>query len=160
MALLKYLRASLSGGPYYVRIRRDRLTIRDVRGGGYFDDEPLVALTQDDPPKIEAIGAIARTTSSITINPFDHPRVFVADFLVAERVLNHAFRVVAGGRPFRVAPIAVVHVTEDLEGGLSPIETRAIHELFDNVGARKTYFWDGRELTDDELRSGVYRNTV
>ena len=159
MALTNLLLARFSGGPYYVKMSRNRLSVRDVASGGYFDDEPLVAISQSTPPQVEAIGASARTVSSITVNPFSHPRVFVENFLVAEKVLAYAFKIVSGNKPFRVRPVVVAHVVENLDGGLTEIEYRVLHELFENVGARKTYFWEGRELTDDELRSGAYRDS-
>ena len=156
MPIIRHILAAFSGGPYYVRLCRNRLTVRDATGGGFYDDEPLVALSDNNPPMIEAIGANARSASNITINPFSHPRVFIADFLIAEKVLLHAFKIVSGGKPFRVSPIAVVHITEELDGGLTQIEYRALRELFDNAGARRTYFWDGKELSDEELRNGMY----
>lgn len=156
MSLVKLLQAATSGGPYYVRIRRDRLSVRNASGSGYFEDEPLVALTADSPPKIEAIGAVARSAGVRYVNPFSHPRVLVEDFLVAEKLLQHAFRVVSGPSLLRPAPIAVMHPTEELEGGLSAIESRVLRELAEGAGARKAYIWTGRELTDEELRSGLY----
>jgi len=142
-----------------VKLSRSRVSVKDVASGNFYDDEPLVAISQGEPPLIEAIGTSARSASSVTVNPFSHPRVFVEDFLVAEKVLAHAFLIVSGNKPFRVSPIVVAHVVEKLDGGLTQIEYRVLHELFDNVGARKTYFWEGHELTDDELRAGAYRDS-
>ena len=139
---------------------RNRISVKDIASGSFYEDEPLVAISQDIPPLVEAIGASARNASSFTVNPFSHPRVFVEDFLVAEKVLAYAFMIVSGKKPFRVSPIVVAHVIEKLDGGLTQIEYRVLHELFENVGARKTYFWDEHELTDDELRSGAYRDSA
>ena len=44
-----------------------------------------------------------------------------------------------------------------LEGfGLADVERRVLFELAEGAGARKAYVWEGRELTDDELRQGKY----
>jgi rod shape-determining protein MreB len=158
--IYKFVSALLSGGPYYVRLQRDRIRVRDASGSGYYDDEPLVAISDEDPPKIEAIGSEARAASSNCINPFLHPRVFLADFLVAEKVVLYAFTATSQGRSFRVSPIVVLHITEELDGGLTWIERRALIELFESAGARKVHFWEGRELSDDELRNGIYLDAV
>jgi rod shape-determining protein MreB len=157
VSLFSFLLNAATASPYYVRLRRDRLTVHDTKGLRHFDDEPLVALSQDDVPRILAIGSGARTASKVLINPFQHPRILIADFVLAEKVLMHAFRVVLGSSWLRPMPTVVMHVTEKLEGGLSSIETRAVMELCAGAGAYKTYLWEGHELSQEELRSGTYR---
>jgi rod shape-determining protein MreB len=156
-SLLSVIRTLLQGGPYYVRLRRDRIHIRDAKGLREFEDEPLVVLTDQDPPRIEAIGAAARRTKGRIVNPFAHPRVIVDDFAVAEKLLQHAFKMVAPRTLFSASPIAVMHWLDELEGGLTPIERRVLHELGEGAGARRVYVWEGRQLTNEELRSGAYR---
>ena len=150
---------AFSGGPFYIRISRDRIKVRDASGGGYFDDEPLVGLSDDTPTIITAVGGNARTSAK-WVNPFSHPRIIIDDFLIAEKLLMHSFRQVSGNRHIRVAPIAVMHVTEKLEGGLTRIESRALQELAMSAGARECHIWEGRELTDGELRSGAYKSAL
>jgi rod shape-determining protein MreB and related proteins len=156
-SLFKVLGALLSGGPYYVRLRRNRIHIRDAKGQRQFEDEPLVALTDEDPPRIEAIGVAARRSKRRIVNPFSHPRVIVDDYAVAEKLLQHAFKMVSPRTLIRASPIAVMHWLDELEGGLTPIERRVLHELGEGAGARRVYVWEGRELTNEELRSGAYR---
>ena len=157
VGLTKRLLGGLAGGPYYVRIQRDRLSVRDASGDRYFDDAPFVALSNDEPPIVRSIGQSAKTASDRVVNPFGHPRLVVTDFLIAEKLLQHAFSVVAGKRLLAAAPVAIMHTVDDLEGGLTDIERRALHELAMGAGAREAYVWEGRELTNEELRSGVYR---
>lgn len=160
MPIIKGLRDLLAGGPYYVRLRRDRISVRDARNGRYFDDEPIAALGPGDPPTIEAIGSASRVSSGRVVNPFAHPRVLVDDFTIAEKVITYAIKAVSDGQLLAPSPIVVVHVTEELEGGLAPMEYRVLRELFESAGARETFFWEGRELTDDELKSGAYRGSA
>ena len=102
MGLYTFLNAARSRGPYYVQIRRDRLQVRDVARGTTFDDEPLVAISRAKPAAPLAIGTAARAARNATVvNPFDHPRVIVDDFAVAETLLSHAFREVAGRTRWR-----------------------------------------------------------
>ena len=156
--MLKMVRAALSGGPYYVRLRRRRLSVRNASTGAIFDDEPLVALSEEPDPRILAIGAAARSAGGRCCHPFEHPRILIADFQVAEVLLKYAFANVSSRSWLRPSPIAVCHVLEPLEGGLSQIEHRALMEMLAGAGARATFFWEGRELTDAELQAGVYRN--
>jgi hypothetical protein len=79
--MFKQIRAVLSGGPYYVRLRRTRLVVRNAATGALFDDEPIVAIEQGPKKKVLGLGAAARAASSNCINPFQHPRILVADFL-------------------------------------------------------------------------------
>lgn len=155
--LLSSIRAALSGGPYYVRLRRNRLVVRNASTGAVFDDEPLVALSSERRPRVIALGAAARTASTVAVNPFQHPRILIADFLLAEALLRHAFRAVSPRSWIRPSPIAVCHVVESLEGGLTQIECRALMEMMEGAGAQNAFLWEGRELTDQELRSGAYR---
>lgn len=131
--------------------------MRNVSTGAVFDDEPLVALSTERKPRVIAVGAAARTASAVPANPFQHPRILVADFLLAEALLRHAFQAVSPRSWIRPSPIAVCHVVEPLKGGLSQIECRALMELMEGAGARSAFLWDGRDLTDQELLSGAYR---
>jgi rod shape-determining protein MreB and related proteins len=158
--VLKRLISRLSGGPYYVRFGPKRLSVRDAKGSGRFDDEPIMALSEEERPTVLAIGTAARGASSRLINPFDHPRVVIGDFTIAQLILQHAFRVVSGSTPFRPSPIAVLHPVEKLAGGLTGIEMRALRELGEGAGAFETHIWQGRDLTDPELLAGVYRDAI
>lgn len=160
MRLLDHLFSRVANRPFYVRISRNRLSVRNVHGGGYFDDEPLVAVSEEDPPSIVAIGANARIASSRCINPFSDPRVLVSNFAVAERLLQYAFLSVSEKGVIRLAPIAVIHPIEKLEGGLTEIARCTLRELAEKAGAASTYFWEGRQLTDMELLSGVYKTAT
>jgi len=160
MSLLKQLNARFSGGPYYVRLRRDRLSVNDVGGDGLFDEEPLIVISHDHPHKIESVGTTARKSGKPSMNPFLHPRIIVSDFFAAEELLRRAFRIVSGRKAILPAPVAVMHWVEELEGGLSQIEMRVSRELAEGAGARRVYIWEGRELSDEELRSGAYQTAI
>tara|TARA_R110002124_G_scaffold195275_1_gene362351 strand:- start:7368 stop:7853 length:486 start_codon:yes stop_codon:yes gene_type:complete len=159
-SLFKLLRRAISGGPFYVRISRGRLRVRDISGGGNFDDEPIVVLSGDIPPKITAIGRNARNASAKWINPFSHPRIIIHEFMIAEKLLMHSFKEVSGKQFVRAAPVVIMHVTDNLEGGLTDIERRALQELALSAGARECHVWEGRELTDGELRAGAYKSAL
>jgi rod shape-determining protein MreB len=158
VSLFSILLNATTASPYYVRLRRDRLRVQDAQGSKCFDEEPLVAMSEDSPLRILAIGSDARRASTVVINPFQHPRILIADFPIAEKLLAYAIQVVSGNSWLRAMPTVVMHVTEELEGGLSSIENRALIELCAGAGAYKTYIWNGHELSQEELRAGAYRS--
>lgn len=160
IALFRAIRSALSGGPYYVRLRRERLIVRNASTGAVFDDLPLIALSGEPKRRVLTVGRAARAASTSCVNPFQHPRILIADFLVAEVLLRYAFHAVSPGGWLQPSPLVVCHVLEPLDGGLSQIESRALMELMAGAGARDTVLWEGRELTDLELRSGAYRPTT
>lgn len=151
------LRSFLKGGPLYVRIRADRLHVRDVWNGKEYVDEPVIAIS-DTGGEIIAVGRAARDVARTRpdtrlVNGFDHPRTIIGDYTVAEKTLKHAVRELYRGRWFAPAPIIVMHPLEKLEGGLTQVERRALLELAQSIGGRRGHIWLGRELTDHELRS-------
>ena len=50
-----------------------------------------------------------------------------------------------------------MHPLEPLEGGLTHVEVRVLRELGAAAGGRDVFVWTGRELGDDELRSGAFK---
>lgn len=141
----------------YVRIWKNRISVRDVRTGEQFNDEPLIAFENGPRKKVVAVGREARreATSRADLNignGFDHPRSILGDFVLAEKALRHAFGQLYKERYFQPSPVVVMHPIEKLDGGLTDIERRALLELAEGAGARKAYVWTGRELTDGELR--------
>lgn len=134
--------------------------VRDVTSGQEWKEVPEVAVKMGGEPTVVAVGSKAAKAALLEPdkvrlpNGFDHPRTMIADFTVAEKVLQHAVRSVFEGRFLRPAPILVMHPLERLEGGLTGVEERALLELGAGAGARKTHIWVGRELTDSEIRDG------
>ena len=151
------LNGLVSSGPYYVQLSRVRLLVKDIASGGVFDDVPFVGYTNDKQPKIAAVGATANMLIDRKLNPFSHPRIIVSDFEVAQDLLVHAFKHVSGSKFFRSAPIVVMHPVEDFAGGLTDVEKRILLELAMGAGAREAFVWEGDDLSDEELRAGVYR---
>lgn len=118
---------------------------------------PITSGRSERRPRVIAVGAAPRTAAAVPANSFQHPRILAADFLLAEALLRHAFHAVSPRSWIQPSPVAVCHVVEPLEGGLAQIECRALMEMMEGAGARSAFLWEGRELTDQELRSGAYR---
>lgn len=157
--ILELIQRLLSDGPIYVRIRRQLLSVRDVRAKRTVEDAPLVAMSNGQRRGVLAVGASASVEAAKlaggfqVMNAFDHPRLIVSDFVIAEAALRYFVRKLVRNRLFRSSPVVVVHVLETLDGGLTQVEIRALQELALAAGAREAYVWTGRELTDREFET-------
>ena len=142
------------GTRLYLKIASKRLHALDTRSGRQFDEPPLLALELKGQHKvIAAIGHAARQHEGRKdcriINPFDHPRMLLGDFITAEALLRQVLKTL---QPGILQPTLVLHPLERLEGGLSDMEIRAFHELGRGCGARQVWLWTGRELRPEEVR--------
>ena len=151
--LMHLLRGLFSGGPYYVRINRSRLNMRDLVSGESF--EVLAKMGLDSAHRIVAVGDMTGANIERILQPFDHPRVVIADGLVASKLLQYGIQRMARSKWISPAPILVIQPDLELAGGLSEIEKRALLELGERAGARKTYVHYGNLLSDQEVMALV-----
>ena len=147
---------SLFKSTVYIKISSSTLVAKHIESGRTIEDKPIVAVKNNSKGKatVAAIGSQAeklKNESSITVrNSFNHPRVCIDDFEIAQVTINHfIFKVVNKRSLFK--PIVILHTTRLLEGGLSQIENRALRELGEAAGARQVFIWTGRDLNDKEL---------
>jgi rod shape-determining protein MreB and related proteins len=138
----------------YVRLARDRLSVRDPKTGQSISEVPELAVDRNK-VKVLAVGAEARKFAGQPdveiVNPFLHPRSLFSDFSSAEHVLKHFVKRISSNSAFRSNPMIVMHVAEPLEGGLTQIESRVMSELAIGAGAAKVVIWEGAALTDEAL---------
>ncbi|MFV0596638.1 rod shape-determining protein [Shewanella sp.] len=111
--------------------------------------EPVLALV-DEPTqtRIKAIGREAAVMSGEgvrLVNPFSHPRMFVASFELAEKLLQYGISQLHSSG-FRAAPRVIVHQLEKTEGGLTDIEDRVLRELALGAGAREVVIYLGPRI--------------
>ncbi|MFB2653671.1 MULTISPECIES: rod shape-determining protein [Shewanella] len=111
--------------------------------------EPVIALV-DEPnqTRIKAIGHEAAGMSGKDVrlvNPFSHPRMFVASFELAEKLLQYGISQLHTSG-FRAAPRVIVHQLEKTEGGLTDIEDRVLRELALGAGAREVVIYLGPRI--------------
>ena len=156
--MLDLIRQLASSGPLYVRLSPKWLSVRDTKTGRRFEDRPLVAITHKPDKSIFAVGELAEREAKLNPalelhNGFLHPRTIIADFTIAERTLQYFLNQVSSNTFIRPAPVLILHVTDEWEGGLTGIEVRALQELATGAGARESHIWTGRELTDQEIRT-------
>ena len=104
-----------------------------------------------------AINESQKTTNKIEIiNPYDHPSIIIPDFNLAGRVLRFFLTKILHNKILHQRLIMIMHVIEELEGGLTQIEIRALQELAIEVGGQAIHIWNGRELMDDEIKENKY----
>lgn len=137
----------------YIQLWSNRLKILNINTKEKYDEEPLMALKDNnkDQPIVVAIGssvkALSRAEYDQVVNPFDHPRLLVHDFIAAEKVLQHGFQVLHKARFFSPSPRVIFHPMEKLEGGVTGIEERLYREMCLGAGAREVALYFGSELS-------------
>jgi rod shape-determining protein MreB and related proteins len=146
---LRSLVGLFSSGPYYVRISKTRLSLKDVSTGKTF--ETLAKLGLDAKNRVVAVGDMSDPGIVRVLEPFNHPRVVIADSLVASKLLIYGIREMSRAKWISPAPIVVIHPDTELEGGLSEIERRALLLLGEQAGARKTVVHEGSALSDQQV---------
>jgi rod shape-determining protein MreB len=151
MSLIAFLKGQLSND-LYIQVWEDRIKAVSIQTNEVYDQEPLVAIeTKTDGTKIVfAIGSSCRSLDKNKyqiLNPFSHPRTLLLDFVVAEKVLQHAVKEIHKSRHFAPAPRVIFQPMEKIEGGLSPVEERAFRELCLGAGAREVIIHTGIELS-------------
>ena len=150
------LKKLLSGDTWYIQIRENRITAVEIDSGARFDEPPLVAIQtlSKGPKTIVEVGDAAKACSGPDVeivNPFSHPRTLLADFTVAEKLLQSIFRKLHQSRIFQPSPRVVMHPLEKTDGGLTVVERRAFRELAAGAGAREVVVYEGAPLPLDNF---------
>jgi rod shape-determining protein MreB len=122
--------------------------MRDVSSGKTFETAARIGL--DGEARIVSIGDMTGTEARV-IHPFDHPRVVIADFMVASKLLQYGMQQLSRMKWISPAPILIIQPDMELEGGLSELETRALLELGESAGARKSVAHYGGVLSDEDV---------
>lgn len=133
----------------YIQLSSNCLKVVNVHSGVEFNQPPFIAIekTNSGKSKIKAIGFEAQSLIGMAgvevENPYLHPRQLVANFLKAQKVLQHAVRIAIGEHLFSPSPRVVLQPMEKLEGGLTDVEIRAFRELCLSAGAREAVIYLG-----------------
>jgi|SRR5690349_8873407 len=142
----------------YIQFSDTRLKVSSPSAAQPFECTPFVAIEDKNGKKIiAAIGREAEALKSKTnmnvVNPFAHPRILIGDFTVGEKLLQHAFRSFFQGKWLFPRLEGIMHPERELEGGLTQIEYRAVRELCENAGCRRSAIHEGRALTMEEVKN-------
>ena len=143
----------------YARVRRHWLSIRVLTNKGCigeYEATASIAVRGAAEGEVIAAGEEAEawdgTPDVLLHHAFDHPRVLIAGFDSALLVLRHFLRLACHGRLPLLGFTLVLHVQEELEGGLTDVESRALMELGLRAGARKVVICqEPQTLSDDEI---------
>jgi rod shape-determining protein MreB len=146
---LRPLIGLFSGGPCYARIDRTSISIRDVSTGATFESAARLGL--DSANRIVSVGDMSSPNVVRTVEPFEHPRIVIADFSCASKLLQYGLHQLTRFKWISPSPILIIQPVMELTGGLSEIENRALLELGESSGARKTLIHCGKTLSDPEV---------
>lgn len=155
--MISHLTGLIFKNTIYIKFSSKVISVRYVEKQRTIEEQPVIAIKNSKKRKVVvAVGrdskkAFLEDPVNITIhNAFKHPRTFLWNFEIAESTLRH-FVCKAVQRKILVTPVVIFHPTENIEGGVTQIERRGLQELGASIGARETFIWTGRTLTDTEL---------
>lgn len=140
---------SLFSNDLLVELSENKLSIKVFSSDIKYEDEPYIAIEKTRKGEIvKAIGIEAKgeAGTNITVsNPFKHSRSFIADFFLAEKIIQHGVFEIHKSR-IRAAPRVIMHQLEKTEGGLTSIEERVLRELALGAGAREVLIYLGSKI--------------
>ena len=138
----------------HIRIGPERFWMRAPRRNLTIDEPPWVAISAPPKRRILAFGGEAlamRAHAGVTVvNPFDHPRTPIGDFALADQLVKHYLRKL-GNRWYAAAPVVILSVDVEPEGGLTDVEMRALQEMAMGAGASRAITWSGPRLSDEQI---------
>ena len=76
--MLKFFRGLFTGGLYYLRLNRERVSVRDVSTGESVDVTPKLGI--DSSNTILSVGDPIAPDVVRVLTPFQHPRLLIEDF--------------------------------------------------------------------------------
>jgi len=142
----------------YIRFSPQLIHIHYAEKNQTIEEKPIIALC-DNKKKKRQVVAVGNESAKIQAqdpakiqiyNAFKHPRTFLSHFELAEATLRY-FICKIGSRKIMLRPIIILHPTENLQGGITQIEYKALIELGVSIGGRQVFVWTGRPLTNKEL---------
>lgn len=140
---------SLFSNDLLIELSERTVAIKTFKSNIKYEDEPFIAIEKKDGKEIiKAIGKDAKYLSAPNtrvLNPFKHSRSFVADFMCAEKILQHGIYSIHKSK-IRPAPRVVIHQLEKTDGGLTDIEDRVLRELALGAGAREVLVYLGERI--------------
>ena len=157
MSLIKGLLRSFTDSTAYIQVWENRVRVVNIKTGVIFDEAPWIAI-EKNAKGIETVKAVGNSALNFknmpgnkVENPFSHPRLLVAKFQLAEKILRHAIRQVFKDQLFAVSPRMVFQPMEKLEGGITDIENRVYRELCLGAGAREVVIYDGKPVANHDF---------
>ena len=112
------------GGLLYIRIKRDWLSVRDVKTGHCYEDIPVAAISAGEDGDILAVGFAAHSLEAgvaqyTIVNGFEDPRMIIANAGVAEYTLRYFMDSVVKKGLLQPPLKVILHPTEFRRGKLS-----------------------------------------
>lgn len=147
----------------YIQFSDTRLKVSSPQSPNIFECIPLVAIEgANGQRRVSAIGkdaeALVGKSGFEIVNPFAHPRLVIGDPLVALKLLQYGLVSFRGRRLGPLIMNGVLHAERPLEGGLSPMERKALVELGNGSGFRNVAVHEGPALSMHQVKSFKMRD--
>ena len=154
-----------SGDTIYFRFEASSIYALNANNGRFIDDHPVMLISDNGKSrKVIRIGnSVKIGTEDVpgnltNINPFQHPRVIISNFTIAEKMFILLVKELVSGRIFRPKPTIVFHPKRDLDGGITSLEVKMLKDIGLFIGGIKVFVWLGRNLTQPELLNKSFLN--
>ena len=146
--MFKFIRGLFSHD-LLIELSESKVSIKAFSSDVAFEEEPYIAIEKNKKGEVvKVIGKEAKSLSGANIrvlNPFKHSRSFVADFICAEKIVQHGLYTLHKSI-IRPAPRVIMHQLEKTDGGLTDIEERVLRELAFGAGAREVVIYLGSRI--------------
>ncbi|MCY0967272.1 rod shape-determining protein [Parathalassolituus penaei] len=136
----------------YLQIWSQRIRLVNINTGVVYEDIPWLAVATDAKGKKSVVGfgkeaLAARSRPNVELlNPFDHPRMILADFEIAEKTLSLMLPKVLSGNWLKRSPRLLIQPMEKLEGGLAGVERVMLVQMALGAGANQVITYTGPDL--------------
>jgi rod shape-determining protein MreB len=140
---------SLFSNDLLFELSEKKVSIKAFSSDMLFEEEPYIAI--ENTKKGEIIKAIGKDAKSLSapnirvVNTLKHSRYFLADFICAEKILQHGIYTMHNTK-IRPSPRVIVHQLEKTDGGLTDIEEKVLRELAVGAGAREVVIYLGCKI--------------
>jgi hypothetical protein len=140
----------------YIQFRSNWIRAKDISKQRVI--ETSTEVTTDAKGRIVELGLGARTTAAQVRNGFEPGCRLISDLDLASRTLAKVIGRLMDKPLFVLKPDVVLHPLEVPHGGISELEYLGLRNLAFDLGVWRVIIHEGRDLTDDEVRSVVAAN--
>ncbi|MGC4045229.1 MAG: rod shape-determining protein [Armatimonas sp.] len=143
-----------------LRLERQKIHIQVVGQSEALTEDAVLAVNITS-RKVVGVGTGALSWKGMadfqTVWPFEHPRVIVDDWDAARFLLTE---LIARTCPRNILkPEVVLQVVTPLEGGLCPIEKRALLQLLEAAGANEGVVFESDTIPTPTMIDELFRST-
>lgn len=134
----------------YIEVSASLLQVHNYNTGKSVQIEPWIALKKNHLIALSSEARLMLDKEVTRINPFEHTRVYMSDWEVAEVLFRHVIERVKG-RFTLINPLVVIHPKQRFNDALTSIEKKAFIEVGLSAGAREVVVYEGERIDSEQI---------